>query len=41
MVAGFAANVGATLIAALYHHWGAAAPYPLGSLPVVAGASAA
>lgn len=38
MVAGFAASVASTLIAALYHHvFAAAAPYPLTSLPVMAG----
>ncbi|ABD87449.1 tricarballylate utilization 4Fe-4S protein TcuB [Rhodopseudomonas palustris] len=38
MVAGFAASVASTLIAALYHHvFAIAAPYPLSSLPVLAG----
>ncbi len=38
MAAGFLASVASTLIAALYHHlYGAPAPYPLTSLPVLAG----
>lgn len=37
MVAGFASTVAATLIAALYHRLGDVAPYPLTSLPVLAG----